>query len=572
VGTVRIVTPLLSDPLEGSVYLAAQGENPFGTLLALYIVVEGHGVVVKLAGRIDADPNTGRLTATFDNNPQLPFSNLKVDFFAGDRAALTTPGTCGSSDINVDLSSWARPNSSLAQVNALPVTSGPDGSGCVGSLSGQPFAPGFLAGTVSPQAGAFTPFTLSLSRSEGQQNLNGLALRMPAGVLGKLAGVPRCEEPQAAQGACGSGSLIGHVTTGAGSGPSPFYIGGNVYLTGPYAGGPFGLAIVVHALAGPFDLGNVIVRSRIDVDPRTAQITVTSDPFPRILQGIPLDIRSVNVTIDRDGFIFNPTSCDPMSVTGMVSSTQGVSVPVSNRFQAANCAGLAFRPSFKVSTKAKTSKQSGASLDVWVASGAGQANIGKVAVSLPKQLPSRLTTIQQACPEATFNQNPASCPVGSNIGVATATTPVLVNPVVGPAYLVSHGGAAFPDLVLILQGEGVTVQLVGSIDIKKGVTSSAFNSVPDVPISTFELTLPQGSHSGLAANLPEKAKGSLCGQGLVMPTTITGQNGAQVKQSTKIAVTGCAKAKKKARKHSRHSRVKLGSGAKAKRGSLRSGK
>jgi hypothetical protein len=342
--------------------------------------------------------------------------------------------------------------------------------------------------------------------------------------------------------------LIGHVTAAAGAGPDPFSVtGGKAFLTGPYKGSPFGLAVTISAKAGPFDLGTVVVRSRIDVDPHTSQITITSDPFPTILQGIPLQVRTVNVTVDRPEFLFNPTNCSPLSVNGTVTSTQGTAANVSSRFQAANCATLAFHPSFRVSTQARTSKTTGASLDVKVVSGAGQANIGKTVVSLPKQLPARLTTIQQACPEATFAANPASCPAASAIGVGMATTPILTTPVTGPAYLVSHGGAAFPDVVVILQGEGVTVNLVGGVNIKGGITTATYNGIPDVPIGQFELKMSEGPHSGLAANLPAKARGSMCGQKLVMPTTITGQNGAVVKQNTKISVTGCSKAKKKAK-------------------------
>jgi len=284
------------------------------------------------------------------------------------------------------------------------------------------------------------------------------------------------------------------------------------------------------------------VRAAVSVDPHTAQITVSSDPLPTILDGVPLGVRTVNVVIDRSGFMFNPTDCEPLAVTGSVASTQGTTVGVSSHFQAANCAALPFHPVFSVSTQAKTSKQNGASLTVKGSFPAGEANIRSTAVVLPKQLPARLTTIQQACPEATFAANPASCPVGSDIGTATASTPILASGLTGPAYLVSHGGAAFPDVVAVLQGEGVTVDLVGSIDIKKGVTSSDFGTVPDAPIGTFTLTLPEGPHSGLAAVVPAKAKGSLCGQSLAMPFTSTGQNGAQVKQSVKIAVTGCPKA------------------------------
>jgi hypothetical protein len=342
-----------------------------------------------------------------------------------------------------------------------------------------------------------------------------------------------------------------------------------VFITGPYHGAPFGLSIAVPAKAGPFDIGSgpcdcVVVRAKISVDPHTAQILVDTDPLPTILQGIPLQVKHVNVTIDRPGFMFNPTSCEHLNATDTLTGGSGGTSTASVPFQVTNCASLPFKPTFKVSTQANTSKKNGASLDVKVTSGHGQANIGKVAVTLPKALPSRLTTIQQACPEATFNQNPASCPAGSNIGTVTATTPVLTSPFTGPAYLVSHGGAAFPDLVIILQGEGVTLDLVGSINIKKNITSSTFASVPDAPINTFELKLPEGPHSALAAVLPAKAKGNLCGTSLVMPTTLTGQNGAQIKQNTKIAVTGCTKANTR-RAHGKKSKTKKHRKAKKKK-------
>jgi hypothetical protein len=556
-------------PLLGSIYVASQGENPFGSLLALYLVVDDPrtGVLVKIPAEVQADPETGRLTTVLRDTAQFPFSELRTHFFGGNTAALKTPPGCGTYTVGATLTPWSAPQSGppATPSGSFEVVQGAGGSGC-GALG---FAPGFVAGTASPQAGAFSPFGVTFSRQDGEQTVGGVSVTMPPGLLGVLKGITPCGEPQAAQGTCGPGSLIGEATTAVGAGPAPYWVhGGQVYLTGAYNGGPFGLSIVVPTTAGPYTLaGNVgvgreVVRASIRVDPHTAQITVLSDPLPSILEGIPLDIRTVHVDVTRGGFIFNPTSCDPMSVTGTLSSTQGASANVLSRFQAAGCAGLAFKPTFKVSTQAKTSKKAGASLTVTVGYPQGpQANIHSVAVTLPKQLPSRLSTIQQACTETAFNQNPAMCPVGSNIGVATASTPVLANPVTGPAYLVSHGGAAFPDVVLVLQGEGVTLDLVGSVDIKHGITSSAFNSVPDAPVSSFQLQLPEGPHSALTAVLPAKAKGSLCGTSLVMPTTITGQNGAVIKQNTKIAVTGCTKAKKvKARKHTRRAH-----GRKAKR-------
>jgi hypothetical protein len=348
-------------------------------------------------------------------------------------------------------------------------------------------------------------------------------------------------------------------------------IGGKVYLTGPYKGAPFGLSIVVPAVAGPFDLGTVVVRAAIYIDPHTAQVTVnttTSDPIPHILDGIPLQIRHVNVTIDRPGFTFNPTSCNPMSITGTIIGAEGASSPVSVPFQVANCATLAFKPVFTASTAGKTSKADGASLHVKLvpphegpqvttpgnASGTGtgtsgstsgssaqteEANIARVKVDLPKQLPSRLTTLQKACVAAIFDSNPANCPPASIVASAKAITPILPVPLEGPAYFVSHGNEAFPQLILVLQGYGITIDLVGDTFISKsGITSSTFAHVPDAPVSSFELTLPQGKYSALTANA------NLCTVkgGLKMPTEFIGQNGAVIHQSTPISVSGCKKA------------------------------
>ncbi len=370
----------------------------------------------------------------------------------------------------------------------------------------------------------------------------------PPGLLGTLKNVVQCPEPQASQGACGEGSLIGHTEVAAGAGSHPFWDAGKVYLTGPYKGQPFGLSVVTPAKAGPFNLGNVVVRAAIHVDRNTSVLTVVSDPFPQIIDGVPLRIKTVSVTIDRPGFMFNPTNCAQRAVTGTIASVQGASVGVSSPFAVAGCANLPFKPSFAASTQAKTSKANGASLFVKVGSGPGQANIAKTRIVFPKQLPARLTTLQKACVDKVFDTNPAACPAGSIIGTAIAHTPVLANPLVGPLYLVSHGGAAFPDAVIVLQGEGIQLYLDGNTNIKKGITSSTFNSVPDAPISTFEVTLPEGPHSAFATNIPTKAKGDMCGQALTMPTTLTGQNGAVITQNTKIGVTGCPKTKIKKKK------------------------
>jgi hypothetical protein len=548
-GSVEIDTPLLEDPLEGSVYLARQSDNPFGSLVALYLVAEGHGVVLKLAGRVDLNPVSGRLTATFDNSPQLPFTELKVSLKPGPRSPIVNPPACGSYTANAQLTPWSG-NPPIEVSDTFQVTSGPDGGACPGAP--QAFAPGFSAGTTSNQAGGFSPFSLTFTRSDGEQQLGRVSLKMPLGLLGTLAGIPLCPEPQASQGTCDAASQIGAVTVGAGAGANPFYVhGGRVYLTGGYNGAPFGLSIVVPAVAGPFDLGTVVVRATISVDPHTAQLSISSDPLPTVLQGIPLDLRVVNVSVDRPGFIFNATSCDRMSLDGTLTGGAGGSEAVSSGYQVTNCGSLAFKPKFTVSTNGKTSRAGGASLDAKIVYPTGaEANIAKVKVDLPKQLPSRLTTLQKACTAAVFDANPANCPAASLVGSATASTPVLPVQLSGPVYFVSHGGEAFPSLIVVLQGYGVTVDLVGDTFISKaGITSSTFDTVPDVPISRFELKLPQGRNSALAAN------GNLCTAKLVMPTLFVAHDGAQIKQSTRIVATGCAKAgKKHPRRRAKHAR------------------
>jgi hypothetical protein len=537
-GTVEIDTPLLNEPLKGSIFLGKQGENPFGSLIALYIVVEGHGVILKLAGRVDLDPQTGRIVTTFDNNPQLPFDHLKLNFKAGPRSPLVNPHQCGTYETTAQLTPWSG-NAPVDASSSFTITSGPNGTPCPGSP--QAFAPGFSAGTTNNQAGAFSPFSLTFTRTDGEQQLGGVSLKMPLGLLGTLSGVPLCGEPQAAQGTCGASSEIGTVTAAAGAGANPFYVtGGQVFLTGGYKGAPFGLSIVVPAIAGPFNLGTVVVRASISVDSHTAQLTITSDPLPTILDGIPLDLRSVNVNVDRPGFIFNPTDCNAMSLTGTLTGGAGGVEPVQNGFQVTNCGSLAFKPRFTVSTQGHTSRAGGASLDAKIVYPKGaEANIAKVKVSLPKQLPSRLTTLQKACTAATFNANPAQCPAASLVGSASASTPVLPVTLSGPVYFVSNGGEAFPNLVVVLQGYGVTVQLVGNTFISKsGITSTTFNTVPDVPINSFELKLPEGPYSALAAN------GNLCKAKLTMPTKFIAQDGAEINQSTHMAATGCPKAKK----------------------------
>ena len=318
----------------------------------------------------------------------------------------------------------------------------------------------------------------------------------------------------------------------AGAGPTPYSFSGPVYLTGPYNGAPFGLSIVVPAVAGPFNLGNVVTRSTINVDPTTTRVTVNT-VLPTIVKGVPIRLRNLSVDTNKQGFLLNPTNCAVLATESTLTSTFGATQNVSSPFQASNCSGLAFKPEFKATAGGKTSKANGASLETTINQPAGQANIKSVLVQLPKQLPSRLTTLQKACPEATFAANPYNCPAGSFVGSGRANTPTLPGKLQGPAILVSHGGEAFPDLDLVLEANGVRVIVVGNTNITKGITTTNFKTTPDVPVSSVTVNLPTGPHSALAAN------GNLCTSSLVMPTTITGQNGKMVKQNTKIAVSNC---------------------------------
>jgi hypothetical protein len=553
VGTVTIHTPLLPDPLTGAAYLAAQDANPFGSLVALYVVAEDAkaGVLVKLAGEVHLS-ETGQITSTFKETPQLPFEDFELDFFGGARAPLATPAACGSYTTSASLEPWSG-TPPVTSPSTFLITSGPGGGSCASQLG---FSPTLTGDMENIQAGEFSPLTTTMSRKDGEQPLRSVKLKFPPGLMGSLTGVELCSEANADAGTCGPNSLIGHTVVSVGIGGDPYSVtGGRVYMTGPYDGAPFGLSIVEPAVAGPFNLGTVVVRAKIEVDPHTAQLTVVTEPsgpyaIPRVLDGIPLQIRHVNVTIDREGFTFNPTSCEKMTIAGVLGSADGAQSSIAVPFQVTNCASLPFKPVLKASTKAKHTRKGGAMLQVTVTSSSGQANIAKAKVELPKALPSRLSTLQQACTEAQFDANPAGCPAASDVGSVVVHTPVLPVPLKGPAYFVSHGGAKFPELIMVLQGYGVTVDLAGETFISKaGITSTTLGAVPDVPFTSFTLTLPEGPHSALAGN------GSLCKKPLYMPTSFTGQNGALVKQKVKVGVGGCAATRKKHNANNRAGKV-----------------
>jgi hypothetical protein len=573
VGAAEAITPFLPTPVKGHVYLArpgcgGAGQSPCteqdvrdGNLYKLYLEFGGTGqfadtgIQFKVPLETQVNPATGQLTAVSKELLQTLYSEVKIHLNGGPRAPLANPAVCGRATTTADFTPWSAPGltpEGLSVAGSQDVLSSSlfevEPHGCPNPA---PFAPGFTADTVIPQAGQYSAFTMNLSRSDREQYLKGIQLHTPPGLLGMLSNVPLCPENQAndpsAYGQC-TASKIGTTRVATGAGSHPFEIEGNVYLTGPYRGAPFGLSIVTNAVAGPFNLGLVVVRARIAVDPETSELTVTTDesgPYalPQIIFGVPLRLQRVTVNIDRPGFMFNPTNCAAQQITATLSGNQNAVASVSAPFAVGGCASLAFKPRFTVSTSGKTSRAGGASLDAKVTyppfKAGSESNIASVKVDLPKQLPSRLTTLQKACTAAQFTVNAAGCPPASIVGIAKASTPLLPVGLEGPVYFVSHGGEAFPSLIVVLQGDGVRVDLTGTTFISRaGITSSTFKTVPDVPVNSFELYLPEGKYSALAAN------GTLCTSKLTMPTEFVAQNGATLKQSTKIAVTHCPKAKK----------------------------
>jgi hypothetical protein len=604
IGSVQTSTPLLEEEAHGSLYIATPHENPFDSLLAVYVVakIPDRGVLIKQAGHVIADPVTGQLTTVFDDLPELPYSNFKVQFREGGRAPLATPPTCGTYTTTVKFLPWSAQNLEnptsdelLTRESVFAIEHGIDGGACPAGGT-PPLAPQVSAGTVNNAAGSYSPFDLRIARNDGEQELTRFSTILPPGLTGNLTGIPFCPESaietarqktgqqEINNPSCPAASELGHTLVGAGVGTTLAWTPGRVYLAGPYHGAPLSLVSVTSATVGPFDLGTVVIRFALRINPASAQVEVDaagSDAIPHIIDGIVTHVRDVRVYIDRHDFTINPTNCNPLNINNTITgtganiatTTDDTPVTLSSRFQAANCANLAFKPNFKVSTSGKTSKANGASLTVKLAfpnTPVGtQANIHLVKVELPKQLPSRLTTLQKACTAAQFATNPAGCPAASVVGHARAITPILPVPLEGPAYFVSHGGEAFPSLIVVLQGYGVTIDLVGTTFINKaGVTSSTFKTVPDQPVSSFELVLPQGPFSALTTNgnlcsltktVTVKKKVTLKVKGhkrtvtrsvkqtkpasLTMPTEFVAQNGAIVHQVTALSVTGCPKAK-----------------------------
>ncbi len=548
-GTVEVLTQLLHNPLEGSVYLATPHQNPSGGLLAGYIVLEGEGVIIKLAGRFQADPQTGQITASFAENPQTPFKEFRFHFFEGARGALRTPATCGTYEVGSILTPYSAPESGppAEPVAEFETTAGPTGGACPSVAADEPHNPVFQAGTESPAAGAYSPFSLKLVRRDGEEELKGIETTLPEGLIGRLAGTSYCPDPAIASAAgktgaaeqaapsCPASSEVGSVDVASGAGPTPIHVGGKVYLAGPYKGAPLSLAIITPAIAGPFDLGNVVVRTALDVNPFTAQITAKSDPIPTILEGIPLDVRAITLQMSRPKFTLNPTGCEPKQITGAALTVLGVSAPLTQRFQVGGCKALKFKPALKLSLKGGTKRAAYPALKATLTypSKGDYANIAAAQVGLPRSEFLAQENLDKVCTQPQLKSD--ACPKSSIYGNAKAWTPLLDKPLEGPVYLGVGFGYKLPALVADLNGQ-IRVLLAGKTDTDaEGGIRNTFETVPDAPVSKFVLQLKGGPKYGLLRNSE-----NICAKPQRAHARFTAQNGKVVTLVPPIA-NSCGK-------------------------------
>ena len=497
IGAVTIESPPLPDgPLTGSVYVGTQkSQDPAsGQLYRIFVRAESprYGVDVRLVGNVSANPVNGQLTTTFAENPQVPFTSFELDFDDGPRAVLSSPPICAS-EASSQMTPWSG-NAPATPSDPIVLTSAPGGGACAKTLAERPFAPAFAARPQGTKAGAFSPFSLRIARGDGQQEVKGVDVTLAPGMTGKLAGVPY-------------GSLVGTASITAGTGPSPFPIrDGKVFLSGPYRGAPLSLAVVTPAVAGPIDLGTVVVGVALFVDPETAQIRAVSDPIPNVFGGAQLSIRSIDVDVDRAEFTLNPTSCGPLSSAGILNGGGAnpadpaafSAFPVSTPFQTTDCGALGFRPKLftrLLGGKKTTKRAQHPKFRAVLLARKGDANIGRAALTLPHSQFLDQSHIRTICTRVQLAAN--SCPKAAIYGYARAETPLLDGGLAGPVYLTSSDNV-LPDLLADLRGQ-VDIRLRGAITTVKGRIKNVFQAVPDVPVTKFVLTM-KGGKKGLLVN------------------------------------------------------------------------
>lgn len=544
IGSLIAHSPLIEEEIEGSLYLAKPFDNPSNSLIGLYIVARAvdRGVLIKQAGRVEPDPKTGQLITTFDNLPPLPYSDFKLHFREGGRAPLVTPPSCGGYETKAKMAPFSAPNQPITVNASFQIERGVDGGNCPpGGIL--PFKPDFEAGSLNNNAKSYSPFYMRLQRHDGEQDMTKFSSVLPPGVLGKLAGVSKCPDSaiatakaktglqEIASPSCPANSQIGAVKAGAGVGSVLTYVGGKIYLGGSFNGDPLSVIVITPAVAGPFDVGTVVVREALTLNPDTAEVEVdgkASDPIPHILAGIPLKVRDLRVYVDRPQFILNPTSCDPSSAKATLfgsfqnvfDPSDDVPVALSDRFQAANCSSLGFKPKLSIALHGGTRRGDNPALKAVVKARPNDANIGAATVTLPRSAFLDQAHIRTICTRIQYAANGGSgggCPKAAQYGYARAFTPLLDEPVQGPVYLRSSNHK-LPDLVAALHGI-VDVNVIGRIDSFKGGIRSSFETLPDAVFTKFVLNM-QGGKKGLVVN-----SRNLCVATNKADASLTGQNG-----------------------------------------------
>jgi hypothetical protein len=523
IGTARIDAPVLKGELSGDILL---GTPRPGELLRIFLVVRGFGVLMKIPGVARPDPQSGQLTAIFEEMPQLPFESVHLEFRGGPRAVLATPASCGVYGSRAELTSWASP---------VPVSiesSFPVAQTCGRDVE---FAPLLEAGTESPRAGSYSPFVFRLLGRDGQQNIAKADVTLPAGVLARLVGVPRCDESSAASGACPAASRVGSSIVGVGRGQSPLYVPqpgrgpAPVFLAGPHAGAPYSLVVVLPTQAGPFDFGNVVVRSALFVNPVTAQLRVETDPLPQLIEGVPIVYRDIRLTLDRPHFTLNPTSCQRTDVRAALASAAGRTATASAPFRATGCGRLGFRPRLALRLSGPTHRSAHPRLGLILHPRPGDTNIGSLAITLPATEYLDTRSIRNVCSRRQYAKG--SCPADSVYGHAEAWSPLLGKPLRGPVYL-RESSRRLPDLVAALDGR-IHLDLVGRIDSVDARVRSTFESVPDVPLHKLTLSM-RGGRRGLLVN-----NAGLCGTAPRALVQLEGHSG-RWRQARPLVQVDCA--------------------------------
>jgi len=575
VGSVVAESPVIDRKGEGSLYVTKPFDNPFGTLIGLYMVLKipDRGVLVKLAGKVTLDPDTGQITTVFEDLPQLPVSDFKLHFREGARSPLVTPTACGSHTAVSNFNPWSAPAKLVQKLNSFDITSGPDRGPCpTGGLP--PFKPGLLAGTINNAAGTYSPFNVRLSRTDAEQEITHFSIKLPPGLVGKLAGIPFCPEgaiaaakartgnhggaEELAAPSCPAASEIGRTLVGAGVGQVLVYVPGKIYLAGPYNGSALSIVAVTAAKAGPFDLGTVVVRYALRVNPDTAEVFIDatgSDPIPHIIQGVPVRLRDIRAYTDRPNFVLNPTDCTRTSTASTVrgagldftSEADNNPITVTSPFQAADCGALGFKPALSIKLKGGTKRNKNPALTAVLRARSEDANIGAAQVTLPHSAFLAQEHIKTVCTRVQFNSgagNGANCPAGSVYGSAEAITPLLDEPLKGQVFLRSSSNP-LPDMVAALHSGKIDINVVGRIDSGKGGgIRSTFESVPDAPVKTFTLKM-FGGKRGLIVNSE-----NLCRSTNKAIAEFTGQNAKKHKFNPVVKPVGC----KGARARSKRSR------------------